>query len=264
MVVAWPGGCRSSPLPPAAPARDDAAGGDAVNPERLGRVRPPRHPLCHLLLHDMLARRACHWPGLRWLLGQGQRVRVSVAWLGRSTDLPLSLASYFPSLLAMLCVSIQCEQCIAVVCVMPGPADSAVIQGGQLATASPSPQATVSLVTYAMHSTVGSAPSQSAPSPPSSFREWPGVHLERADGAWKGTSWPDGCSAPPHSMFQMIFCATVCAMSIGGGAERVRLVALVPFILVRRALAVRWAALTESSAASAALVNVRVLVCRLR
>lgn len=53
-------------------------------------------------------------------------------------------------------------------------------------------------------------------------------------------------------------------MSIGGGAERARLVALVPFILVRQALAGRWAALTESSAASAALVDVRVLVRRLR
>ncbi|MCO5562920.1 hypothetical protein L7F22_016556 [Adiantum nelumboides] len=34
------------------------------------------------------------------------------------------------------------------------------------------------------------------------------------------------------SMFQMVFCATVCAMAVGGAAERGRIIALVPFIFL--------------------------------
>lgn len=37
------------------------------------------------------------------------------------------------------------------------------------------------------------------------------------------------------SMFQMVFCATVCAMSIGGSVERGRLLPIVPFIFVSMA-----------------------------
>jgi Amt family ammonium transporter len=36
------------------------------------------------------------------------------------------------------------------------------------------------------------------------------------------------------SFFQLLFCMTVCSIVVGGGVERVRLRAMIPFAFVRR------------------------------
>lgn len=92
------------------------------------------------------------------------------------------LASYYPSLLAMLCVSIQWWAI-----------------GYSLAFSNGN--GVIGDFTHIFHRGVGAAPVGTIP----------GVLF---------------------SIFQMIFCATVCAMSIGGGAERSRIVAIVPFIFL--------------------------------
>lgn len=92
------------------------------------------------------------------------------------------LASYFPSLLAMLCVSIQWW---AIGYSLAFSAGNSII--GDLS--------------YAFHRGVNAQPIGTIP-------------------------------AILFSIFQMIFCATVCAMAIGGGAERARLIAIIPFIFL--------------------------------